>query len=469
MKLRYDWFDPEGPVANGFPHNLEFNKRNQGQHATYYQTPTNVYVGEFIKFLHYIDLPRKILPLYGKRDEDRYFALVEPLGVPKRLLGQYAHHKPFLQSFSKRLLTDIRSGSAHLLIYYAHEGFDLYKEEFFPGLFKLLKKFGIDPTHVTMVSGNLIERKGYQRWIEEEGIEQPFRMVEYNHFWLLSLLNYRYYKYDHPEQKKEYFACLEDQLTSMGMKQKKYKYLCLNRLPKPFRMAFVSYLEHADLLDKGLVSFPKLDKKDYSSDFGPLFPDTSSLYSALQESEQRILSKLPMQVDTSDFARNKAYSNSDNGRSDYAWPYLDSYFSIVNESWVNEGSLLISEKSFKPMINHHPFIIMGNPGTLRQLRKMGFKSFSPWIDESYDDEPNFVKRMQMVIGEVKNLCDMSDEALNQWYKQLLPILKHNHQHFYSDQAELEFRTLVQKFDEFHPTDDLLRSKMESGINSHSLI
>ena len=41
------------------------------------------------------------------------------------------------------------------------------------------------------------------------------------------------------------------------------------------------------------------------------------------------------------------------------------------------------------------------------LRHLGFKTFSQFIDESYDDEPNESKRVNMVYNEIKKLLTIS--------------------------------------------------------------
>ena len=56
---------------------------------------------------------------------------------------------------------------------------------------------------------------------------------------------------------------------------------------------------------------------------------------------------------------------------------------------------------------------------------MGFKTFEPFINESYDSEFHIGKRMNMIIDEIERLNSMGFEELKKWYKKLVPILKHN--------------------------------------------
>jgi len=63
--------------------------------------------------------------------------------------------------------------------------------------------------------------------------------------------------------------------------------------------------------------------------------------------------------------------------------------------------------------------------SLEIMKKRGFKTFDKWWDESYDDEPNSWKRLQMVMDVV---YDLSKIGNNEWMKMLWDmeeILQHN--------------------------------------------
>lgn len=57
-----------------------------------------------------------------------------------------------------------------------------------------------------------------------------------------------------------------------------------------------------------------------------------------------------------------------------------------------------TEKIFKPIAAGMPFVLVGSLGSLRKLKQMGFKSFTPYIDESYDMEPVTDKRIDMAVS-----------------------------------------------------------------------
>ena len=117
----------------------------------------------------------------------------------------------------------------------------------------------------------------------------------------------------------------------------------------------------------------------------------------------------------------------DNNLDNY---YLDSYFSIVNETNyfkdLGEG-IFLSEKVFKPILKSHPFIIVSRPHSLQKLRELGYKTFSPYIDETYDTIIDDSERLFAIINEVKRLCNLSPTELNEFLTYVKNIVEHNYE------------------------------------------
>jgi hypothetical protein len=116
----------------------------------------------------------------------------------------------------------------------------------------------------------------------------------------------------------------------------------------------------------------------------------------------------------------------------------ESYFSLVQETFYDNSldyssgdipfyeCILISEKTYRPIYFKHPFIMLGVKGTLAALKKSGFKTFSPYFNENYDDIDDPVLRLQMALNEVHRLCNLPN---NEWLtiqRELLPIVEYNY-------------------------------------------
>jgi hypothetical protein len=110
--------------------------------------------------------------------------------------------------------------------------------------------------------------------------------------------------------------------------------------------------------------------------------------------------------------------------------YNESFYSCVIETNIPENDVfsMFSEKEAKPIVAKRPFIIVGSKDHLKAFRKLGFKTFSPVIDESYDDEPNKIKRFNMIFVAMDKLTEQDPQEV---YKKLQSVLDYNYNHFHN--------------------------------------
>lgn len=90
--------------------------------------------------------------------------------------------------------------------------------------------------------------------------------------------------------------------------------------------------------------------------------------------------------------------------------YQDTYFSVVTETMFEYPETFVTEKTIKPIMMGHPWIICANPGHYRYLRNLGFRTFGHLIDESFDAIDNNQDRVERVAQSVHDLCssDLAD-------------------------------------------------------------
>ena len=104
-----------------------------------------------------------------------------------------------------------------------------------------------------------------------------------------------------------------------------------------------------------------------------------------------------------------------------------SYFSVITEShheFSNDDGLLISEKTSKALVSH-PFIVTGNYGLLEYLRDKGFETYPELFDESYDKQGDPTKRLEIVLENIKRLCEMDETELKKLYDSVIWKVEHN--------------------------------------------
>jgi hypothetical protein len=110
--------------------------------------------------------------------------------------------------------------------------------------------------------------------------------------------------------------------------------------------------------------------------------------------------------------------------------HLDCFINIVTETLFDVDSIFISEKTYKPIYLCQPFIIFGNPHTLKKLKELGYKTFEKWWDESYDVELNINKRFDKIVNILEQISEWDMNKCFKIKKEMQDILVHNYKHMF---------------------------------------
>jgi hypothetical protein len=209
-------------------------------------------------------------------------------------------------------------------------------------------------------------------------------------------------------------------------------FLNFNRRWRIHRPVFVALLYASNLLDKGHVSLGPSDgiNDNWSTvidTISVLLKKDETLIKLIEDHSEEIKNIKPLYLDTDVLNLNRArlqYDDIDLNITNNL--YKDTMFSVVNETYFFEKvGRFLSEKTFKPMSYHHPFILISEPFSLELLRDLGYKTFEPFIDESYDREVDDVKRMRLVLEEIERLCSMNDDEVKTFLKNVEHITDYN--------------------------------------------
>jgi hypothetical protein len=100
---------------------------------------------------------------------------------------------------------------------------------------------------------------------------------------------------------------------------------------------------------------------------------------------------------------------------------------VMETNIVRSGCQQISEKTYIPILRGLPFLIWGSQGgILSHLRGLGFKTFSPFIDESYDDPAlSYIERFTHLINESARILSLPLDDMKLLADQCKPLVQHN--------------------------------------------
>jgi hypothetical protein len=110
--------------------------------------------------------------------------------------------------------------------------------------------------------------------------------------------------------------------------------------------------------------------------------------------------------------------------------FNNSGISIVLET-VFDSRIHLTEKTLRPLACGHPFMLAAGPGSLELLKHYGFKTFSPYINESYDSIKDDDLRLQAVLSEMKRIQILPTVDLDNLINQCNLIAEFNKKHFFS--------------------------------------
>jgi hypothetical protein len=217
--------------------------------------------------------------------------------------------------------------------------------------------------------------------------------------------------------------------NTLSLKPYNKKFLNLNRRWRLHRPVLTLLLYHKGLLDQGFVSFgpceANLKWDRVWNTMKIISADNLEITNAISQSES-IKDMPPLYLDTDELHTNRAELTDSTAKY-----YEDSYFSVISETTFyykesTQNSRFITEKTFKAIIMNHPFILVAIPKSLEVLKELGYKTFSPWIDESYDQEMDDNKRIIMVANEIERLCNLSQQELEKFLVAAKEICSYNY-------------------------------------------
>jgi hypothetical protein len=106
--------------------------------------------------------------------------------------------------------------------------------------------------------------------------------------------------------------------------------------------------------------------------------------------------------------------------------------SVVLETMFDDSRIHLTEKILRPIACGHPFVLAAGPRSLEYLRSYGFRTFAPWIDESYDQESDSLRRLEKIINSMNKINLLDAEEFDQLLIEIRHIADFNKKHFFSD-------------------------------------
>lgn len=121
----------------------------------------------------------------------------------------------------------------------------------------------------------------------------------------------------------------------------------------------------------------------------------------------------------------------------------DCFLEVVNEYNCSNTKTFLTEKVARSIVMRKPFIVLGDRNSLVEIKKMGFKTFDLFWDETYDSLPTAKERIDSAM------CTISELYKTNWQsgysRELKETIEYNWNHYYNNYYNNEIKQLERIF------------------------
>ena len=311
----------------------------------------------------------------------------------------------------EQILDEVRKGNGWLIFDNTLEGHRIDGDELLVPLYRSINNLKLPHDKIVFITNDLCAEDTHKK------LEIPNKIKIISFMWnvhdVKRLVHHKFLR-----RKID----IKKELQYKEKHLKKIKpFLKVNRTNRQERDLFMLFIEHEDLYKKFKISFPQYSEETYFDGF--------SKYTT-RENIDNLKNKIPFDIDKTD-KTNHGPAGYGEGKFNADLPfqpihYKNTFVSVVMCAFPHtENCCHLHSSTFNPIYSGHPIIQFGPYKSLERMRKLGFKTFDRWWDESYDDEPNSWKRLQMVMDLTLRLSKLDNEKWIEVLWQMSEILQHN--------------------------------------------
>lgn len=341
----------------------------------------------------------------------KWYYIIEPHSGLDQFFGEHSIHNEFALNFiSEPVIEDFRTGQGRLLINYTIDGGIGATMYNFSKLFKFIDDNKIPHNKVYLIFADYKLKETLKK------IGVNYNIAYYDFY--MKFKSHEFNKILDDDKNSSSVVSSKEFVSSIGTNKKDF--LLLTRHWKLHRLILLNHL-HKIGLDDSLVSW---DKSYYNHN---LIHEMNK-FSENPEFEEMIkTSNKTLDVEDITKVMGIGFENKE--------MYLTTYLSIVTESLFfsldeNFPVGFLSEKIWKPIGHCQPFILAGPSNSLKHIRETyGYKTFDPYIDESYDNEHDDRERIKLIIKEIDKFSNKTKEEKDQFLKDVKEICVFNQNKF----------------------------------------
>lgn len=181
-----------------------------------------------------------------------------------------------------------------------------------------------------------------------------------------------------------------------------FPFICMNRRAHPFRCALMDALSKYDLINKGAVSWLRLNLDEESG-----------------KEKYEFKYWTPREIKLSDSPANPLSLNMFNLPGEYN----RSFMHLVTETSDKFNAL--TEKTIFPLLSKMPFLVLSGPDNCKMLRDYGFQLYDEIFDYSFDSIHDINSRADTLACQMAEISSKPFSELTSMKELIRPKLEYN--------------------------------------------
>lgn len=412
----YDWHGPKLPIVNNRKDPDFIFKKSLDNETTF--PLYGHYPGPSLSLFPEID----IIPSFALKDNDTFiYNITNPESNGISGIFENSNNTGFFNSdldilketlITESILDRIRKGNGYLMFEITGESY--ISDKNIERLHSYFEQYKIPLYKIIYYIGSVNGKELYIDYCKRNDIRYRMNVTIYEWF--------------------EYIAGIQINDSSHLLQPKDYSkiektFLCYNSRWRPHRASLYAIFYKLDLLKYSYYSMA--DQPEYLSWAHYWYSPHNLRLSGEEIAERLSISPMditelnnmvPLQIDN---------IGNTNDKTLLILPEISdlhhkTLISVITETKFHTNDIFFTEKTYKPIGNKHPFIMVGPYKSLYYLRLKGYKTFSDFFDESYDLEENPTERLLKIGSLCKYINSWSEDQKKSFYTETQSITEHNY-------------------------------------------
>mgnify|MGYP006269432111 CR=1 FL=1 len=359
---------------------------------------------KYLRWLHIDNFLGNQFHTFNKNTLEHFANASEKFIYPVVLYSSHLFENYPTIELNDLLIDSIKTKKARMVLFYITEGWFGQYQLHYDWLDNISSKYNLDKEDISIITSNLYAEEYYKG--------NKFTIKSYNYFTdelFFALINKR------DEHNLKLFE--NKYLQFLDNVKLENHFQCFNNLSKLHRLwIFYEFMNNPKLKDKSILS---LNRNTSNQTFYDIVKKTN--YNELIDYYKSYDENIGYSYDTTDWKKDVQTGDSINIEA-----HLKSFVNVITETLTEPNIIFITEKTFKSIYTCQPFIIVGNPYTIKKMKELGFKTFDKWWDESYDEETDLQIRIQKITKVLEEIASWDLDKCKIIRNEMREVLIHNY-------------------------------------------